>query len=396
MFDVPLGFRLTGVHCGVKDDPQKKDLTLVVCDQPATAAAVYTQNLIVAAPVMVDRERTPNDHTRVVVINSGNANACTAERGMADALRMAELAATACGAEPEDALVLSTGIIGEYLPMQRIEQGIPLAYSELGNDEASLIAAARGMMTTDAFDKIAGRSVSIQNGEAQITGFAKGAGMIGPNMATMLAVVMTDATIAPADAQQILTQVVDATFNCIHVDGHTSTNDTVLLLASGTAHQTVLAGDDLSAFQDQLFEVCADLAKAIPSDGEGASHLITIEVSGCADVRSARTVAKTIASSPLVKTAISGCDPNWGRIVSAAGYAGVPFDPARVALKLNGFLLYQNGVPVEFDAQQVSKSIRDNPEARIEIDLGGGDASTRFWTSDLTPDYVRFNSDYHT
>ncbi len=396
MYNVPIGFRLAGVHCGIKQDPAKEDLTLVVCDRPATAAAVYTQNLIVAAPVVLDRERTPNGHTRVVVINSGNANACTAERGLVDARRMAELAGVACGASANDALVLSTGIIGEYLPMQQIEQGVPLAYSHLGNDEAALTSAARGMMTTDAFEKIAGRQLSIDGSQICITGFAKGAGMIGPNMATMLAVVMTDAAVAPADAQRILADTVDTTFNCIQVDGHTSTNDTVLLLASGGGGSPTLVGDDLNLFQEGLLAVCTELARAIPSDGEGASHLITIDVRGCGSLEDARKIARAIASSPLVKTAISGCDPNWGRMVSAAGYAGVSFDPNRVGLKLNGFELYREGAPVEFKAREVSTSIRENSEARIEIDLGGGDASTRFWTSDLTADYVRLNSDYHT
>jgi glutamate N-acetyltransferase/amino-acid N-acetyltransferase len=371
-------------------------LTLIVCDQPATAAGVYTQNLVVAAPVQVDRQRTPNDRTRAVVINSGNANACTGERGLADAVRMAELAAAACHVAAEDVLVMSTGVIGTYLPMETIAAGIEKIAPLVADDEQALLAAAHGIMTTDAFHKVSGRQLQVAGSELRITGMAKGAGMIGPNMATMLAVVMTDAAIAPEDAQHALSSVVDETFNCIHVDGHTSTNDTVLLLASGAAGGAAVAGAQLDQFRAALLEVCADLARAIPTDGEGASHLITIEVRGCRDAKSAKTIAHTVAHSPLVKTAISGADPNWGRIVSAVGYAGVPLDPDKIELRINGFLLYQNGRPVDFDAPTVSRSIRDNPEARIEIDLAEGDASGRVWGADLTPDYVRFNSEYTT
>ncbi len=393
---VPKGFRLAGLHCGIKRDAEKKDLTLVVCDQPATAAGVYTQNLVFAAPVQFDRQRTPNEHTRAVVINSGNANACTGERGLADARRMAELTAAACHVAPEDVLVMSTGVIGAYLPMEAISTGIERLVPLVADDEPALLAAAHGMMTTDAFEKVSGRQMNIGDTEICVTGIAKGAGMIGPNMATMLAVVMTDAAVAPDDAQHALAGVVDETFNCIHVDGHTSTNDTVLLLASGGAGGARLAGAYLDRFRAALLEVCTDLARAIPTDGEGASHLMTIEVRGCRDAESAKKIAHTVAHSPLVKTAISGADPNWGRIVSAVGYAGVPLDPDKIALRINGFLLYQNGRPVEFDARTVSRSIRDNPEAVIEIDLAEGTASGRLWGSDLTPDYVRFNSEYTT
>jgi len=225
---------------------------------------------------------------------------------------------------------------------------------------------------------------------------AKGAAMMGPNMATMLALVMTDAALTPAAAQAALKSAAADSFNCMSVDGHMSTNDTVLLLANGAAGGEPLAGEDLAAFQHALDEVCVDLAKAIAGDGEGATHLVTIEVRGCASRDAALEIAKTVANSPLVKTALHGADPNWGRIVSAAGYAGVPFDPSGVSLRLNGFLLYDKGAPVEFDGAEVSTSIRDNRDTLIQLDFCEGSAFLRFWTADLTAEYVRLNADYHT
>jgi len=393
---VPKGFRLAGVYCGIKSRSQKRDLTLVVSDAPAVAAGVYTQNLVYAAPVALDRERTPSDRIRAVVVNSGNANACTGDRGLQDARQMARLAAARCGAEEDQALVLSTGIIGEYLPMDKIAQGIEAASAQLGSDEDSLIAAAQGMITTDTVHKIAGRTLSLSRGEVQITGMTKGAAMIGPNMATMLGLLMTDAALDPNAAQAQLAEAVDQSFNCISVEGHMSTNDTVLLLANGAADPRPLVRRDLAAFSQALCEVCVELAKAIPADGEGASHLITIEVSGSPSRTAARQIAKTVAESALVKTAIAGADPNWGRIVSAAGYAGVPFDPAGVSLRLNGFLLYQAGTPVAFDPKAAAQSIRENRDTLIQLDLSEGEAAVRFWTTDLTVDYVRLNADYHT
>lgn len=395
-FDVPRGFRLAGLCCGIKSEAGKPDLTLIVSDRPATAAGVYTQNRVVAAPVTLDRERTPGDSIRAVVINSGNANACTGERGMNDAREMASLAAGVCDASPEQALVLSTGIIGEFLPMEKIAAGIVDAGSKLADDSESLAAAARGMMTTDTVEKLAGRRVKLARGEATLVGMAKGAAMIGPNMATMLGVVLTDAALVPQDAQAALTEAVRDSFNCISVDGHTSTNDTVLLLASGAVGDTPLAGNDLKIFIEALGEVCVELARAIPADGEGAEHLITIDVEGCADRATAHTIAKTVAESPLVKTAVAGADPNWGRIVSAAGYSGVPFDPAGVDLVVNGTLLYQQGAPIEFDEASVSDSLRTDRNTSIVLRFREGDGRVRFWTTDLTAEYVRLNADYHT
>ena len=396
MNDIPQGFRFAGLYSGVKRDASKLDLSLIVSDRPAVAAGVYTRNLVFAAPVQLDRSRTPGEGFRVVVVNSGCANACTGPQGLRDAERMAELAATACGASASQALVLSTGVIGEFLSMDKIAAGITAAAGKLAASEEALVAAASGMLTTDTRHKLASRSLSLGGHRIRITGMAKGAAMIGPNMATMLGVVLTDAPLAVQDAQSLLHAAADKSFNCISVDGHMSTNDTVLLVANGAAGGAALAGADLEAFGRAIEEVCADLARAIPADGEGATHLITLDVTGCASQGAARTIAAAVANSALVKTAVAGADPNWGRIVSAAGYAGVPFDPSGVDLHVNGHLLYEQGVPVDFDEALVSNSIRANRDTHMVLKFTEGTASIRFWTTDLTAEYVRLNADYHT
>lgn len=393
---VPLGYRLHGVYCGIKRYVDKLDLSLIVSDRPAVAAGTYTTNLVFAAPVKWDREHTPSRSIRSILINSGNANACTGERGDADCRRSAELAAAAIGAKPDEILILSTGIIGEFLPVEKIERGIADVVGKLGADEASLVAAGRGMLTTDTRHKVAGRTIDTTAGPVQITGLAKGAAMIGPKMATMLGVVLTDAALEPADAQRLLSTAVEDSFNCISVDGHMSTNDTVLLVANGAAGGTPLSGADLDRFAAALNEVCGELARAIPADGEGASHLIQVEVQGCAKRDDARAIAKSVSESLLVKTAICGADPNWGRIVSAAGYAGIPFDPAKVNLWVNGLHLYRDGAPLSFDHDAASKLIRDNRDTHLRLTFGEGTAAIQFWTTDLTAEYVHLNADYHT
>lgn len=393
---VPQGFRLAGVHCGVKSDPSKEDVTLITTDSDAVAAGVYTQNVVHAASVKQNRAKTPFDRFRIVVVNSGNANACTGERGEQDARELTRLAAESVGATEDQALGMSTGIIGEYLPMDRLAAGVTAAREKLSTNEAAFDAAVRGITTTDKFVKVASRSVEIDGQAVQVTAMAKGAGMIGPNMATMLCVAMTDAALDAPTAQRILSTAVDESFNCMSVEGHMSTSDTVLLLASGGSGIQVSNASAEQRLQDALTAVCIELARMIPADGEGASHLITIDVKGCATREDARQIAKTVADSPLVKTGIAGADPNWGRIISAAGYAGVQFDASQLTLSINGTLVYENSMPFPFDDAKVSASIRDNHETHLELTLGEGDAAIRFWTSDLTVDYVRFNSEYTT
>lgn len=393
---VPAGFRMAGVHAGLKRNPKKEDLTLIVADSPCVAAGVYTQNVVYAAPVEVDRQRTPTDDFCAVIINSGNANACTGERGLEDALRMTQVVADAINAEEEQVLVMSTGIIGHYLPMDKIEAGVAAVQPILANDANAFEAAARGILTTDKSIKVGQSTVATDSGDFQISAMAKGAGMIGPRMATLLAVVMTDAALSPADAQLVLNSAVNESFNAISVEGHTSTNDTVLLLASGAASNEPLTGDCLDTFRTELTNLCIDLAKQIPADGEGATHLIEITVQGAASVDDARQIAETIASSALVKTAVTGNDPNWGRIVSAAGYSGPKFDPAGVDLRINDHLIYEKGMPAAFNEAAVSQSMKQSAECKLQLTLREGSASARHWTSDLTVEYVTFNSDYRT
>lgn len=393
---LPLGFLFGGHHCGIKKNPQKEDLTLVSCPGGAVAAGVYTQNLVYAAPVAVDRARTPSEDIRVVVVNSGNANACTGERGLRDAEEMARLAAEACDASAEMALVMSTGIIGHFLPMEKIAAGVQKLAPRLETSDSAFNSAARGILTTDQGTKTMTRAVAIDGRTIRIAGMCKGAGMIGPNMATMLGMLLTDAPLASSDAQHVLKEVADVSFNCISVEGHTSTNDTLLLLASGAAGGEQLSGEGLRTFAQALTEIAIELAKQIPDDGEGATHVIAIRVQGTKTRTDARQIASTIADSALVKTAIAGGDPNWGRIVSAAGYAGVTFDPAKVDLSINGHSIYRQGSPLAFDAHTVSQSIKSRRETDVVLTLGEGSEGLTFWTSDLTVDYVKFNADYST
>jgi len=393
---LPRGWRMAAVHAGIKRNASREDVTLVASDRPATAAGVYTTNLVFAAPVALDRSRTPGTGFRGVIINSGNANACTGARGLDDAKQMAALAGRELGAQGEQMLVLSTGIIGEFLPMATVEKGIKAAAAALSADERAALIAARGMMTTDTRPKMAGGTFTADGVACTVFGMAKGAAMIGPKLATMLGVVVTDAAIDPADAQRLLAAAAEETFNCVSVDGHMSTNDTVLLLANGAAGGPQLSGADLEAFGRTLHAVCEFLAREMADDGEGATHVMRIEVTGAASRDAARQIARTIADSPLVKTAVHGADPNWGRIVSAAGYSGITLDPTQVLLRVNGTLLFEAGSPVPFDADVVSDSIKDHRETLIELVVGGGPGRIRFYSSDLTADYVHLNADYHT
>ena len=394
--DLPAGFRFAGIACGLKSDPHRRDLTLIVADNDSAGAGVYTQNVVHAASVARNRGLTPGNRLRAVLINSGNANACTGKQGRIDVQEMAALAANACGVEPDQVLVMSTGVIGLHLPMDKIASGIHAAASELTNSKAAFAAAAEAIMTTDQFAKVANHEVELDGHSFRVAAMAKGAGMIGPNMATMLAVVMTDAPLDAETAQRLLANAVDESFNCISVEGHMSTSDTVLLLANGAAGGVKLTSAAIEQLQQTITETCTTLARMIPDDGEGASHRIEIVVTGSRTREDARKIARTVADSPLVKTGIAGADPNWGRIVSAAGYAGVPFNPDRLRLSINGTLMYEQGEPVAFDARKVSESIRDKRDVFLEITLAEGDASIRFWTSDMTVDYVRFNSEYTT
>lgn len=390
-FPLPIGFRAAGIHCGIKPDRDRLDLSLFASDRPATVSGVFTTNRVVGAPVTVCRERVPGDSARAVLINSGNANACTGEQGIRDAKASTKTVADRLGCDESAVLVCSTGVIGRHLPMPTLLAGVPKAVEALSDSPAGFESAARGMMTTDTIPKRSVRRIEVSGKTVTVSGAAKGAAMIAPNMATMLAVVMTDARLPTQVADSTLRAAVDRSFNRISVDGHTSTSDTVLLLANGASG--VEANDEV---RRAIEEVCGELSRAIIRDAEGATHDITIDVRGLPTEAEAARVARAVADSPLVKTAVAGADPNWGRVISAAGYSGVTFDEPDLSLTMNGTEVYRKGVPLPFDAKALSASIRDNRDTSLVLTFTRGDASARILTSDLTAEYVRLNADYTT
>ncbi len=392
---IPRGFRASGVTAGLKVSGSP-DLAVFASDRPCAAAGAFTLNRVCAAPVKWCRERLPADDIRAVVINSGNANAATGAQGLENARRTAARAAELLDCRPEQILVASTGVIGHQLPMDRIEAGLGKAVAGLRADAQGFQAASASIITTDTHPKIVSLRQTIAGREVTLLGVAKGAAMIGPRMATMLAFLLTDAPIWANDLREILLPAVDLSFNCISVEGHASTNDTVLLLSSTAGSEPILRGNDVAAFAGMVRTASEKLACAIADDGEGATHFITIDVEGCASFDDARSIARAVADSPLVKTAIHGADPNWGRIVSAAGYAGVSFREEDLSLAINGVSVYENGMPVPFDADSLSRLIKSGRDVRLRLVLKSGSASVRFWTCDLTAEYIRLNADYTT
>ena len=395
---VPSGFKFSGSKCGIKDSGAL-DLAIIATDKPSIVAGVYTQNVVRAASIDWNRSITPSEKFRAVVINSGNANACTGEQGESDNTQMANDVAQHLNCQPEQVCVLSTGIIGHLLPMEKITTGISAAFKQFGNSQEKFELASQAIMTTDKGPKTINTVVDLagdSNRRFTLAGMAKGAGMIGPNMATMLAVITTDAKLNQEDAQAVLQFAANQSFNRISVEGHTSTNDALLLICSGESGVEISDPTDVERFKNALTNSCIELAKKIPADGEGATHLIEIRITGAGNDTDADRVARTIASSALVKTAITGADPNWGRIVSAAGYSGAPMSVDKIGLKLNGHSVFQAGQPIAFDAKEVSKAMASQFETVIELKVGTGPGKATHWTSDLTVDYVRFNSEYTT
>ena len=388
---LPQGFRTAGVACGLK--PEGRDLALIVSDRPASAAGMFTTNRVQAPPLQVNREHLRDGRAQAVVANSKNANACTGEQGLADARRTARVAAESLGLAPEDILVNSTGVIGVPLPMDRIEAGLKDAGSQLSADGWD--RAAEAIMTTDTVPKKAAVQLQLGGQEITLCGIAKGAGMIAPHMATMLAFLATDAGIAPEPLKACLQEAVGQSFNCITVDGDMSTNDTVLILANGALGGESLSGNNLETFQEGLNAICTSLARQIARDGEGATRLITVRVEGAASEANARTVGLSVANSSLVKTAVFGRDPNWGRILCAIGYAGVPIDPDRTSVSMAGIPIYQKGSGLPFDHNGAVEALGAS-EIDIDIDLDAGNASATIYTCDLTYDYVRINAEYTT
>ena len=393
----PAGFSAGAVHAGIKSK-QTPDVGLLVCDLEATAAAVFTTNKVFAAPIKVGREHIAKGKLRAVVVNAGNANACTGKQGEKDAVRMCQLAARQIGCDAKSILPSSTGIIGHLMPMQKLEAGIKGAAANLGKTAEHANAFAAAILTTDLKRKSAAASFQINGRTITIAGVCKGSGMIGPRMAlhaTMLAYITTDAKIAAPLLRKLLAAACDDSFNAVTVDDHTSTNDTACIMASGASGATISSPASVKLFADALNRVCQSLAYQIAADGEGATKVVSIEVNSAKDVKSARAIARAIANSPLVKCAMHGNDPNWGRIVSAAGLAGVAFDPDKSSLILQGITVFKAGRPLKIDAEKVSKLLA-SPEVKVLLTCGIGKATARCWTCDLSKEYVTINADYHT
>ena len=391
------GFRTAATACGLKKDGAL-DLTLIVSDAPCTAAGVFTTNRVKAAPVLYDQAvlGTSAGRMRAIVANSGCANACTGTEGAQNAQRMAELVAEGIGARADEVLVLSTGVIGRQLDMTKVSTGIrALTTSSMVRDA---IRTSQAIMTTDTRPKRATASGTIAGKTVTVAGMAKGAGMIHPGMATMLSVITTDAACAPELLQRAVKAVADQSFNRISVDGDMSTNDTVLLLASGVSGATIDT-HSFDTFVALLAEVCMDLAKKIARDGEGATKLVEIRITGAVDGAMAHRVADSIACSPLVKTAIHGNDPNWGRVVCAAGYSGAAIDPERLTLDFGlgaeQIRLVAAGMPLVADLNAASQLL-NRELVYITLDLGLGSAATTMWTCDFSKEYVEVNAHYTT
>jgi glutamate N-acetyltransferase/amino-acid N-acetyltransferase len=398
---LPKGFMATGVAAGIKKNG-KSDLALIVSEADCVAAAVFTTNKVKAAPVLYDQKLIADSNKiRAVVINAGCANACTGDEGQRNCEETARLVADALSAgatepiAPTKIFVMSTGVIGVQLPMDKLRAGIPDAVKALSED--GLYAAAHAIMTTDTMPKVAADDIAVPNPDkgpgkvAHFTGIAKGAGMIHPNMATLLSVVMTDAVVAPETLKKCLDVAMRKSFNRISVDGDTSTNDTLLVIANGASG---LEPDPLEV-EILLTSVCIDLAKQIARDGEGATKFITIEVTGAKDEKMAEVIGRTIAKSPLVKTAFYGEDANWGRIACAAGYSGEDIDPLKLSLWFGGVHVLQNGAPTQYSEEEATAAMKPH-DVTVKLDLGLGNASATVWTCDFSHEYVTINGKYRT
>ena len=395
----PVGFVAAAVAAGIKQSG-RPDLVLVAADRDCAAAGLFTRNRVAAAPVLLDRATLAANRValRGVLINAGNANACTGEAGLADAREMQRLAAAAVGARPEQLLVMSTGVIGVPLPMARVAAGITALAPLLSANGGP--AAAEAIMTTDTRPKRAAVAVELPDGHVTIGGMAKGAGMIHPDMATLLSVLTTDAVVAPDVLDSSLREAISASFNAISIDGDTSTNDTIVLFANGASGVAVDDDESRARFTAALTNLCVQLAQMIVRDGEGATRFVTLVVTGAESADDARRAADTIATSPLVKTAFAGGDPNWGRIMMAAGRSGAVLDPARLALWVEApgappLQLVCDGTPTGYTEADAA-AVFAQPEFTVHLDLGLGNGAATLWTTDLSHEYVTINADYRT
>ena len=391
------GFTAGGVHCGIRKNRTKRDLALIYSETPAAAAAVYTTNLVKGAPLLVTKKHIANGYAQAVICNSGNANTCNAD-GVDIAEQMSAMLASELGISNDDVVVASTGVIGQPLPIAPIKEGIPALVASLGNNSR---LAAEAIMTTDTRLKEIAVSFSIGGVECKMGGIAKGSGMIHPNMATMLVFITTDCAISPALLQKALSSDITNTFNMVSIDGDTSTNDMVTVLANGKAGNPEITceGEDFDTFMKALNTVTVHLCRMIAADGEGATKLLECHVTGAPDLSTAKTVAKSVICSSLTKAAMFGADANWGRVLCAIGYSGAQVDVNKINVKFKSakgeIAVCQNGAGVEF-SEELAKTILLESEIDILVDLQSGDACSTAWGCDLTYDYVKINGDYRT
>ncbi|RJQ57282.1 MAG: bifunctional glutamate N-acetyltransferase/amino-acid acetyltransferase ArgJ [Desulfobacteraceae bacterium] len=387
------GFKAAGVAAGIKKNG-KKDLGLLFSERPAVAAAVFTKNRVKAAPVLLDERRIRSGRCRAIIANSGNANCCTGEKGLQDAAAMARHAAERLRIPEEEVLAASTGVIGAPLPIEKVEAAVPELVESLRPD--GFFQLAEAVMTTDTVPKVVSRKGKLDGRAFTVTGVAKGAGMIRPDMATMLCFVATDIESDAETLSSALSRSTDRSFNRITIDGDTSTNDTVIVLANGASGARIAGEAAQTAFQSVLDEVLFELAKAVVKDGEGVTKFVEVRVTGAADEADARKVADTVAHSNLFKTALFGEDANWGRILAAAGRSGVPIDPALIDVSFDGVMMVENGVGCGEAAEAGASAVLKEPEFTVAIDLHMGSSSYSIYTCDFSIDYVKINADYRS
>ncbi|MBQ1509829.1 MAG: bifunctional glutamate N-acetyltransferase/amino-acid acetyltransferase ArgJ [Selenomonadaceae bacterium] len=390
----PQGFKAAGVKAGIKKSGNL-DVAVIYTEREAAVAGVFTQNAVAAAPVYVSKDAVKTGMVHAVVANAGCANACTGEQGMKDARGMAAITAKELGCDASDVIVASTGVIGVHLPMDKMEAGIKKAVSELS--ETGSQNAGNAIITTDTYSKTCATEVEIGGKKVRFGAIAKGSGMIQPNMATMLCFITTDASIDSALLQEALSEITEVSFNMISVDGDMSTNDMVVVLANGAAGNAKITekNEEYVKFYDTLLSICQGLSQRIAADGEGATKFLTIHVTGAKSFADAKTIGMSVAKSPLVKTAFFGQDPNWGRVICAVGYAGVPMDPEKTVVKFGGIPVYAHGVGAEFDEDALRKVMAEH-DIVIDIDMGAGKEEATVWSCDFSYEYVKINGEYHT
>ena len=390
----PQGFKAAGVKAGIKKSGNL-DVAVIYTEREAAVAGVFTQNAVAAAPVFASKKVVATGTAHAIAANAGCANACTGAQGKKDARAMQEITAAALGCTPEDVLVASTGVIGVNLPMDKMEAGLKAAVAALSADGSA--NAGNAIITTDTYSKSCATEVTLGGKQVRFGAIAKGSGMIQPNMATMLAFITTDAAIDGKLLQKALSEVVEISFNMISIDGDMSTNDMAVVLANGAAGNAKITaeGADYEAFKATLAEICQGLSQRIASDGEGATKFLTVHVTGTKSFADAKTIAMSVAKSPLVKTAFFGEDPNWGRVICAVGYAGVPMNPETTVVKFGGIPVYAHGVGADYDEAALKKVMGEH-DIVIDIDMGMGTQEATVWTCDFSYEYVKINGEYHT